>query len=672
MIPGGSVVGGSVVAAPEQRFVSAGTITVTDSVTTNRVYQRAAGQTYRSFTIAGTYTGSPTAIEYRTIKDLDGSGISSWTTLDAAPAGGTFSGTVNVPASAFFMNFECRFANDTGITGATAKPFGIGCVFAFCGQSNGFYWYTSGAENISGQDGVAWAATSWADVDGFNVDGLKAFGNTFNTDTGMAVGIIAHSPSSTGLVAAADSGSGYWTNFASAPYSTLDGYVSGRTSDELEGVIFIQGENDVAAAVSEATYQTALGTLVSRMRTDWLNKSAQTNLPVILVEIGTHTTANDADQQAIRNAQLAFAAATADVYMSGSTVDLPLRDAVHYTNAANYQTLAPRVAKVAAAIFNGSSTTPWPRATGWSRSGTTVTVTLAHGAGTDFTPTTGIDGFEFLDGGTPITISAAVRTNATTITLTLATSPSGAESLRYGYGANVIQPNAVVDNQTLKFALASNASIASSGVTVAIGQATETDSALGMTALRAEAIGLCTETDAAQTLAALRTAALAQASEADSAFGVTYARALSIGVAQSTDSGLAFSYGLSSSLGISTESDSAFEMTARRAIAVDIALESDASQAMTVRRIVLVGMGTEADSAFSVTHARSAAIGQATETDSSQAVLVLRVPLLGLALETDTAFSFTAPSNGTLLIGAKILAGGQQTVILLKGAGSIH
>ncbi len=205
-----------------------------------------------------------------------------------------------------------------------------------------------------------------------------------------------------------------------------------------------------------------------------------------------------------------------------------------------------------------------------------------------------------------------------------------------------------------------------------IGLSSEADTAQDMTALRAEAIGLCTETDTAQVFTALRAESVGLSSESDSAFSMAYSRRLEVGIAQESDSAMAFSAGLTSSLGIATEADSAFGMTGRRTTAVSIALEADTAQAMTASRIVLVGIGTEADSAFAAAHAKRRDIVQAIETDAAQSVLVLRVPLMGLALETDTAFSFTAPSNGTLLIGAKVMAGGQQTVILLKGAGSIH
>jgi hypothetical protein len=86
-------------------------------------------------------------------------------------------------------------------------------------------------------------------------------------------------------------------------------------------------------------------------------------------------------------------------------------------------------------------------------------VTIAHDGGTDFMPTTGIQGFVFLDNTTPITISAAVRTDATTVTLTLASAPtSGIETLYYGYAHldSVDVTKLIVDNAGVKLALVSS------------------------------------------------------------------------------------------------------------------------------------------------------------------------------------------------------------------------
>lgn len=95
------------------------------------------------------------------------------------------------------------------------------------------------------------------------------------------------------------------------------------------------------------------------------------------------------------------------------------------------------------------------KVTGASRSSTTVTVTVEHDGGTDFTPTTGIEGFVFFDDSSEIAINSAVRTNATTITLTLASTPSGVETLYYAYDEVAVTDytNLVKDNATVSMPL---------------------------------------------------------------------------------------------------------------------------------------------------------------------------------------------------------------------------
>ncbi len=95
-----------------------------------RVYQR-DGSNQASIAITGTYTGTPTAIEAR----WNGG---DWATLDAAPAGGAFSGTLaNLQAVSGSAqgDLEVRFSNATSVT-AKIKYIGIGDVLGIGGQSN--------------------------------------------------------------------------------------------------------------------------------------------------------------------------------------------------------------------------------------------------------------------------------------------------------------------------------------------------------------------------------------------------------------------------------------------------------------------------------------------------------------------------------------------------------
>lgn len=113
----------------------------------------------------------------------------------------------------------------------------------------------------------------------------------------------------------------------------------------------------------------------------------------------------------------------------------PLYDTVHLTDA-GYTTQGHIITRFILDDLGYTVTggVVGPSITGVSRSGTTVTVTITHGDGTDFT-IGGPDGWEFLDDGVRIEVTAAVRTNATTITLTLDSAPSGEEKLRYGMGS---------------------------------------------------------------------------------------------------------------------------------------------------------------------------------------------------------------------------------------------
>jgi hypothetical protein len=83
-----------------------------------------------SIAVTGTYTGSPTAIEY----SIDGG--SNWATLDPAPSAGAYTGTIaSVAAQAARYTVQVRFSNATGITASVAN-IGVGDVFGVAGQSN--------------------------------------------------------------------------------------------------------------------------------------------------------------------------------------------------------------------------------------------------------------------------------------------------------------------------------------------------------------------------------------------------------------------------------------------------------------------------------------------------------------------------------------------------------
>jgi hypothetical protein len=157
---------------------------------------------------------------------------------------------------------------------------------------------------------------------------------------------------------------------------------------------------------------------------------------------------------------------------------------------------------------------------------------------------------------------------------------------------------------------------AAAGQTIAIGQATETDSAQPITwAPKNRLVRQATETDSAQAIAHRKLKAIGQPVENDSAQVITPAL---------TGGG--------------------------QTIAVAQATETDSAQAITHLKTKALGQPVETDSAQAITHRKAKALGQPFETDSAQPITAQlssgQTILLGQAVETDTAQIVTVLLSG--------------------------
>src|SRR5690606_21105560 len=136
--------------------------------------------------ISGTYTGTPTAIEAR----WNGG---SWATIDAAPAGGTFSGTLASQAKGQ-GTLEVRHV-DTPANVASQEYVGVGVILACLGQSN-MVGQTAGAAGVFQSGNSAnYVATVFTNEDVWRLGG-DAYDNNYNqidavsSDTGGASFVI--------------------------------------------------------------------------------------------------------------------------------------------------------------------------------------------------------------------------------------------------------------------------------------------------------------------------------------------------------------------------------------------------------------------------------------------------------------------------------------------------
>lgn len=449
-----------VVASPTATvaFELAGTITLTEP-TNDKVYPRVVSTNNRSHTVAGTFTGTAISIEARIVDDGTNDEVVAWTAIESSPTGGTFSGNITIPSGGPY-NIDVRFSNDYATVDNGANNFLVGAVVLFVGQSNSERMFTDGSGQTPNAK-LRWHTNTvnWG-VPTAVMNGAIGFGNKFVTDSGgVPVGLLEYAAGGTGLTTFSDATTP-WEAYASAPYaSAVAGTDQAIGSDGLELIFWSQGESDGIAGESEANYLAAEIDLISRMRTDFANASNQTNLPVVIAELLTTSdvTATDATWQAIKNAKRENASTIADCYLLTAT-DLARADTYHLTNA-NYIIYGQRLAQIASFINGDVSYYHGPRIAGHTANSATETdIRLTHSGGADFTPTTAITGFRILDAGTPETISAAIRVDATTIRLTHGT-VAGALTADYLYGKAPTIATLVIDNSGLNLPLEGDQSI---------------------------------------------------------------------------------------------------------------------------------------------------------------------------------------------------------------------
>ena len=233
---------------------------------------------------------------------------------------------------------------------------------------------------------------------------------------------------------------------------------AGQTFDGGFVRLWAQGEGDAAVGISQADYVNSLcgsGYVTGLIK--YFRDGDGATTKVIISPLGRNSGVTNAAIKAIRDAETEAVANVASTSMAIENCDLVRRanndwhpksfgeDILGFDRLAHFhaRTLAfalgcssvtykgPEVASVTAVL----STT------------TTVTLTYPSGCGgTDFTPTTGIEGFAVYDDGVSKAISAAIRTSATTILLTHA-AVVGTRTVQYlpGQGslnrANMLRDN---------------------------------------------------------------------------------------------------------------------------------------------------------------------------------------------------------------------------------------
>lgn len=154
----------------------------------------------------------------------------------------------------------------------------------------------------------------------------------------------------------------------------------------------------------------------------------------------------------------------------------------------------------------------------------------------------------------------------------------------------------------------------------AVGLATETDTALGLSGVQILGTGLAAETDTALALAAVSARAAGLASEVDSAFALAAKQITGAGLAVETDTAFALAAGTPNGVGLAEETDTAFALAAKQIKATGLAIETDTALPLTVTVARQAGLAAENDSSFALAAVQRTAVGLAIETDSAFAL----------------------------------------------------
>jgi len=328
--------------------------------------------------------------------------------------------------------------NDDVATSPTPAPYTV----MFIGSSTPDRYFTdaTGPANsgvTKSTDGVNWTPV------GTTGAGASVFGDELQKALNRPIRLIDRGESGTRVLEWESNLNNMRTNAIAAA----------NAAGGVDLVISIVGFNDAnhGVMVSRADHEAKLRSLFAALRT-----GIRSTLPIMMGFSQKFGGASDATKDAkFNDLNAAEIAVTADAnnLFGAHSYDLPqLSDGIHQQDA-SYPIHARRLAANVIRHVNGQSMARGPSVTSIDTVSQTETrVMLAHSTGTDFTPTTGITGFEVsTDGFTSnVSISAVARVSASVIAITHAAAAAGSTlGLRLLANANPARSAPVKDNSTL-------------------------------------------------------------------------------------------------------------------------------------------------------------------------------------------------------------------------------
>jgi|GEM_PF-2178739 len=406
-------------------------------------------------------------LEYRSIDAGSGTPLMSWATAVTNAPAGAQNLSLSLPATTAWQKIQVR-ANGFDATIATATTaIAVGDVTALAGQSLAALGISvSGLSTWAGANvlpggltpnaatavygniaqtagsGLLNPSLAWG-----NIASGSFYGASFATEylnrmvaaSGVAQALVGLGVGATTIA--------QWANGQSLN-TTFKSYVSTAAGNKITALLWIQGHDDSTAAgfVSQASYQAALSALMADFAATFTGRPFVRAIMAIpsIGSGGNNTTYTlPANIQAIRAAQLAYAAANASNTVHVTALDLALADSVHPSQASGCVTMARHFYRAVASLL-GLLTKPalgplitsaQQRATGGSA---TIVLNVTQQSGVTAWQSAGTPAAQFRvfnAGGTSAEygVTACDLSNPARITLTIAGPPGDAQALDIHY-----------------------------------------------------------------------------------------------------------------------------------------------------------------------------------------------------------------------------------------------
>ena len=270
--------------------------------TSRHIVQRAATNV-GAIEIEGTYSvGVPERIEARAVV-MAGSGnngtTTAWQTIDAAPSGNNFSGTLTSVLAGGWYQLEVRSViSGTPSTAAVMEKVGVGDIYITAGQSNSANFaagYTLQSDRVS-------ARTSTTDPTWTLATAPLPISNGGWGSVWPVLGdkLIAAEDIPIGFVSLGVGGTtaSSWTVGSGGYNNRIKPTVQSFPVNGFRAALWHQGESDSIAGVSAVTHSGYLNAMVSQSRID-----AGWNFPWYLAEVSYHGSSNLSMQEPIAAGQ---------------------------------------------------------------------------------------------------------------------------------------------------------------------------------------------------------------------------------------------------------------------------------------------------------------------------------------------------------------------------------